>query len=535
MDLFSLNFIILLLILLAAYYFLPKKCQWICLLVASLVFYAFSGWTNLLFIMFSAFSTWGAGVLFARFKQGFEASKKQEGVDKEQRKLLKARMTSQKRRVMWLAVIANFALLAFVKYTPAFTGMGLLFPLGISFYTFQSVGYLMDQYNEKYEPQKNFFKYLLFVSFFPQLIQGPINRYDKMGDQLIAERSFDWDICKRALFLILFGLMKKFAIANLLSGAIAYVLDAPSATIPGSAVVMAILMYSAQQYADFSGGIDLVLGIALLFGVEMMPNFRQPYFAVSLADFWRRWHISLGAWMKDYVFFPFALTKSMQKFGKWGNKKFGREIGRLLPGFLGNVLVFLIVGIWHGAQMHYVIWGLYNGLVISFAEILPPIFDRIKYSIKNKGAKITEMEVQGKTSNENEKAPSRLQYIWHVFATFIIVNIGWYFDRIESMSDCMLCFKNTIVNFKAGELAGVFNDIVANVDAFSARSLIIVGVAILFVLTYSIMSEKGIDVFDFLQKKNIFIRWGVYYFMLVLVQVSMSLANTTEAFLYAVF
>ena len=126
-----------------------------------------------------------------------------------------------------------------------------------------------------------------------------------------------------------------------------------------------LFLFSAQQYADFSGGIDLVLGIALLFGVEMMPNFRQPYFAVSLADFWRRWHISLGAWMKDYVFFPFALTKPMQKLGKWGNAKFGREIGRLFPGTLGNILVFLIVGIWHGAEAHYVIWGLYNGLVIS--------------------------------------------------------------------------------------------------------------------------------------------------------------------------
>ena len=145
------------------------------------------------------------------------------------------------------------------------------------------------------------------------MIQGPINRFARMKEQLFAHHDFDWEQTKRALFLILFGLMKKYAIANLLVDGIAAILDSPSSDIPGSVVIAGILMYSAQQYADFSGGIDLVLGIARLFGIQMAPNFRQPYFAVSLGDFWRRWHISLGAWMKDYVFYPFALTKAMQK------------------------------------------------------------------------------------------------------------------------------------------------------------------------------------------------------------------------------
>lgn len=513
MNFFSIEFIILLLLLLTAYYLLPQRIQWICLLIASIVFYAFSGWTNLLFIIFSAFTTWGAGVLFLRYRSVFEMEKAKEGLDKEQKKKIKAHYNAKKRTIMWLVLGANVAVLAFVKYVPVFSGMGLLFPLGISFYTFQSLGYLLDQYNEKYDPQPNFLKYLLFVSFFPQLIQGPINRYDKIQNSLLDSKIFNWELCKKALFLILFGLMKKFAIANLLSGTVGYILDSPSNTTPGSAIVMAILMYSAQQYADFSGGIDLVLGIALLFGVEMMPNFRQPYFAVSLADFWRRWHISLGAWMKDYVFFPFALTKPMQKLGKWGNAKFGREIGRLFPGTLGNILVFLIVGIWHGAEAHYVIWGLYNGLVISIAEILPVICKTNRNTVSD-GMK-------------------RLRYYLSILGTFVIVNIGWYFDRIIDMSDCWLCFKNTFTNFVG--LNNTLSELMVNVDTFSVRSMCVVGLTILLVLICSILSEKDIDVFNLLQRKNIVIRWGIYYLMLALVQISMSMANSSEPFLYAVF
>ena len=145
--------------------------------------------------------------------------------------------------------------------------------------------------------------------------------------------------------------------------------------IPGSVVVFGILLYSAQQYGDFSGGIDMVEAASSLFGVGMAENFRRPYFSVSLADFWRRWHITLGTWMRDYVFFPFALTKPMQRLGKWASERLGEHLGRTLPACVANILVFLIVGLWHGAEPHYVAWGLYNGVVIALADLgpgLPP-------------------------------------------------------------------------------------------------------------------------------------------------------------------
>lgn len=528
MNLFSLEFVILLSILLLLYYLLPRKIQWMCLLVASIVFYAFSGAVNLVFVGITSFTTWLAGILMSRFTQQFQIEKKSADMAKEQRKKLKAILVRKKRMVLVVTLLSNFGILSYFKYWETIyagvvkalhpekgvVSLGILLPLGISFYTFQAVGYLIDQYKEAYEPERNYLKYLLFVSFFPQMIQGPINRFAQMKEQLFAHHDFEWEQTKRALFLILFGLMKKYAIANLLVDAIAAILDSPSSDIPGSVVVAGILMYSAQQYADFSGGIDLVLGIARLLGIQMAPNFRQPYFAVSLGDFWRRWHISLGAWMKDYVFYPFALTKAMQKLGKWGIKHLGRDVGRVLPACIGNILVFFIVGIWHGAQSHFILWGLYNGVVIALAELMDPAFAKWKTALK---------------INEN----SRGFHIFRMIRTFLIVNIGWYFDRIVDFGDCMLCFKNTITNFGITRFVPVMSALMKDVLPVKAVPVIIFAICLVFVHSY--LSEKQRDVFAILGRTNIVVRWGVYYVLLLLIQLSMNYATSSEAFMYAVF
>lgn len=528
MNLFSLEFLILLSVLLVLYYVVPKRVQWVCLLVASIIFYAFSGVENLAFIGITSFTTWMAGILMSRLVRQFHTAKKSEGITREQRKALKAITIRRKRAVLAATLLINFGILAYFKYWQTIyeglmkalhpergqVSLGILLPLGISFYTFQTVGYLIDQYKEAYEAEKNYFKYLLFVSFFPQMIQGPINRFPQMEGQFFKPHSMNWEKMKRALFLILFGLMKKYAIANLLVDAISVILDAPTADMPGSVIVAGILMYSAQQYADFSGGIDLVMGIAQLFGIQMMPNFRQPYFAVSLADFWRRWHISLGAWMRDYVFYPFALTKPMQRVGKWGMNHLGKHVGRVLPACIGNILVFFIVGIWHGAQSHFILWGLYNGIVIVLAELFAPVFVRWKETL-------------------HIREDSRGFHVFRVIRTFIVVNIGWYFDRIVDFGDCMLCFKNTITNFGLMQFYPKMS--VLMTDVLSIKVIPIILLAICLVFIYSYLSEKQIDVFELLSKKNIVIRWGVYYAMLAFIQFSMSYATSSEAFMYAVF
>ena len=179
--------------------------------------------------------------------------------------------------------------------------LGLLLPLGISFYIFQTSGYLMDVYRGKSKPERNLLKYALFTAWFPQMVQGPINRYDKLAPQLFAGNDFDPDGVKYGLQLILWGMLKKMLIADKLAPGVNAVFADPTAY-TGAITGLAAVLYSIQLYCDFSGGVDLVRGASRLFGVDMAENFNRPYFAVSIDDFWRRWHISLGEWMKDYLF-----------------------------------------------------------------------------------------------------------------------------------------------------------------------------------------------------------------------------------------
>lgn len=313
MSLYSLGFVVFMLALLAAYYATGRllgRGQWVVLLLGSLCYYCLAGsWQTLVYVLFCAVVTWLVPLALKHMDRLCAAERKACD-DRAARKRAKARWQRRKRAVMLLGLLMAFGFLAQLKYWNVILyqlgqassprSLGLLLPLGISFYTFQSVSYLLDVYRGSDEAETNFLRHLLFVTYFPQMIQGPINRHAELAPQLLAYHAWDTQRARRALPLIGYGMLKKFLMADLLVGPISRLLDAPdAAAMPGSWAVLAILMYSAQQYGDFSGGIDMVEGISELLGIQMAPNFRRPYFATSLADFWRRWHISLGQWMRD--------------------------------------------------------------------------------------------------------------------------------------------------------------------------------------------------------------------------------------------
>lgn len=526
MQLYSIQFVVFLIALLALYYLAGRirpQRQWCLLLFGSLVFYAASGLHNFIFILAVALSGWACGLAFKRISAS-AAQRRASASSREEKKAVKAWASRRKWTVLLACLIVDFGILAYVKYWNAFLGLfgqadgplasSLLLPLGISFFTFQSVSYVIDTYNSKVEPEQNFFKYLLFVSWFPQLLQGPINRFDALGEKLFASRRFDVDLAKRSLLLLGFGLMKKYAIANMLVRPVAASLDKIGASTPGSVVLFGILLYSAQQYADFSGGIDMVLGISGLFGIEMAQNFRQPYFSTSLADFWRRWHITLGAWMRDYVFYPFALRPSMQRFGKWAKSHLGRHWGRTLPASIANILVFFLVGIWHGAEMHFVLWGLYNGIVIAAADLASPLFSRMCEALKV----------------SDESFGWRL---WRIVRTFVVVNIGWYFDRIERFDMCLTGLRNTLLSFDASRFM-LYVRTTFHIQHFTACMLIaMAGCVVVFVV--SVLKERGTDVSGALLAKNVVIRYAVYTIVVLLTLLSFSLIPTAEGFMYANF
>jgi D-alanyl-lipoteichoic acid acyltransferase DltB (MBOAT superfamily) len=333
MELFSLAFVIFVVLALAAYYAVGAmlgKGQWVVLLVASLAFYCIAGGVQALgFVLFASLVTWVAarylGACDARCKVARKAC-----ADRAEKKLVKARFLRRKRVALVAALVLCLLVLGYAKYYNVILfnfglarsprSLGILLPLGISFFTFQSLGYLIDAYNGRFSPQENFARYLLFVGWFPQLIQGPINKYEQTGQALLRSRRIQDVDCRRAALRLGYGVFKKVAIANLLFPTYESIFSGVNVHTPGNVIVLGIVVYSVYMYADFSGGIDIVEGISELFGIQMAQNFRQPYFSVSLSDFWRRWHMSLGAWMRDYLFYPFALLAPLQRFGKWATK-----------------------------------------------------------------------------------------------------------------------------------------------------------------------------------------------------------------------
>ena len=516
MNFYSIQFITFLLIALLCYYTILRKKQWICLLAASAVFYYWSGIGNFVFLLLTGFSTWMGAKYLGAYSEEIATLRKDKTIEKEEKNLRKEKIQKKRRIIMWGVLLLNFGVLASLKYLGLAGSngvLGLVLPLGISFYTFQSIGYLLDIYNDKYAPEQNFAKYMLFVSYFPQMIQGPINRYDAIGEQFAGEHTWNGERATKAVYRIGYGLMKKYAIANIFAVVISNIFDSPAQDFSGAMAVFGILLYSAQQYADFSGGIDMVLGVSELFGIEMAENFKQPYFSTSLADFWRRWHISLGKWMRDYVFYPFALTKPLKNLGKWANKNLGKHLGRTLPATLGNLLVFFIVGIWHGAEWHYVVWGLYNGAVIALSDLLAPVYTKMKSALRI-----------------NEEA--KWYHVFRIIRTFIVVNIGWYFDRIVDIDFAFYNLHKSVFAFNAQTFAAEKLVVFEGVKSMG-EIIAIFGCVLVFVV--SVLEEKKISVRDLLYKCPLLMRWGIYSVVIVMILFGCTRVGETGGFMYANF
>lgn len=503
----------------AVYYLVPKRFRWVVLLLASYGFYASRAFASLPFILTTTLTTWLGALMIGRIAERSKARLKAEKatLSKEEKSSIKAQAKKRQRILMYAVLVLNFALLAVMKYTDEVRGMfgasplGFLLPLGISFYTFQSMGYLLDVYNGKYAPQKNPAKFALFVSFFPQLIQGPIGRYDQLSAQLIQGHDFDWQNLQRGFMLILWGLFKKMVVADRALPLVDSIFSAQAGEYGGAVIVLGVLMYSLQQYCDFSGGIDLVTGIAQQMGVTLAPNFKRPYFAVSLGDFWRRWHISLGSWMRDYVFYPFAVTKPMQKLTKAAKHRFGAGFARALPAALGNILVFLLVGLWHGATGNYIAWGLYNGLILAFSALMEPAY-------KQFGEKHAVL------------VSSRKFYVFRALRTFAIVNIGWYFDRALRLSDAFAMLGKTLLQPRLVQLT---DGTLLTLGLTMGDYAVLAG-ALAILVFVSVMQERGKKMREWLMTLSTPKRWILLY-ILLFYTMFFFVPNATTGFIYAVF
>jgi len=389
LSLTSLWFYVLVAVLLAVYYITPGKARWVVLLIASWGFYLLAASQYAPYLAATTFSTWLAGRLMGREQVRLDAQLADDG----ERKVLQAASRKRKARISAGAILLNVAVLATVKYggfaasnlNVLLDAIGrdwrvpvpeLLIPLGISFYTFQSLSYVIDVYRGKIESQPNLARYALFVGFFPQMVQGPIGRYDALAPQLLAANRFDFERIKDGLGLMLWGFFKKLVIADRGALIVANILSNGD-TYQGLYVPLAMVLTALQVYCDFSGGIDIVTGVAEMFGIQLATNFRRPYLAQSVPEYWRRWHITLGAWMRDYVYYPLALWPPLARAGRWLRRAGLKRLGVLLPAMTAELVVFAVIGIWHGAEWKWLVYGLYYAILIILGLVLGPYATKV--------------------------------------------------------------------------------------------------------------------------------------------------------------
>ncbi len=412
MALSSLTFLIFLAGALLTYYLVPVHLRWYVLLAASAVFYLSYSPSAGLSLLATVGMTYGAGRWLGALHQKEQALLA--GTPRENRPAVKKRGVRVRRRVLTAALCLNFLTLAVYKYLNWLLGatglpfrpLELLVPLGLSFYIFQTAGYLIDVYRGKLAAERNFLRYLLFASYFPQMVQGPIHRYGELAPQLFAEHRLQAENLRDGIELMLWGMLKKVLIADTLAAPVAE-LYGNYAAYPGLIVFLGAALYCLQLYCDFSGGIDIVRGVSELFGIRLGENFRRPYFAQSIDDFWRRWHISLGEWMKDYLFYPLALSKWLPRLCKPLRKHLGKRVGKLLVPSVATVVVFLAVGVWQGPGLQNIAYGLWNGLLMSAAMLCAPLF---------------------------KKREGRAMQVFRILRTCFLVTIGRFFSRAESLS-----------------------------------------------------------------------------------------------------
>ena len=357
-------------------------------------FYLMAGIEYLAFILITAATTYLTGLWMGQnfCKQDTFLAENKATLSRDEKKAYKAKVKAKNRVVLIACVVVNFAVLALCKFllvdpfmsmangTPlSFLSLGL--PLGISFYMFQSVGYTVDVYRGTDKAEKNPLKFLLFVSFFPQLIQGPISKHSELAPQLTAGKSFDGKEFSFGLQRMLWGFFKKMVIADRIAVAV-IALRGPEYT--GVGFFLLTLFYAVQIYADFTGGIDMTIGLSQALGIKLTENFVRPFFSKNSAEYWRRWHISLGEWMKSYIFYPISVSQPMLKLSKSARSKLG-NFGKRLPVYVASIATWLVTGIWHGITPNFVLWGMMNCFVIVVSEELNPLYEKFHNRLGWKG------------------------------------------------------------------------------------------------------------------------------------------------------
>lgn len=510
---FSIQYIILLLAAIFFYEILPQRGRrWVLLLFSYLFFYAISG-KLVLFLMASTLSVHHIGLWLADIQN--DCKKELSGIDKKDRdrkKAINAEFTKKQRRVMTFAVIFHVGMLLVLKYsTFGITNINHLFrlihvpvhvhpprfmiPIGISFYTLQAVAYLFDVYREKITADRNLLRISMFMSFFPQIMEGPICRYEDTASSLWEANRIKYENFILGLQRILFGVMKKLVIADRLNLMLQNIYSG-YAEYDGFAMILAAVFYTLQLYCDFSGTMDVVIGSAQIFGVNLPENFRRPFFSATISEFWKRWHVTLGTFFKDYVFFPLSMSKPLKKLTTNARKKLGNHFGPLLAGAIALFTVWLFNGLWHGAGWNYIFFGMFHFVLILSGSIFEPLIIKV-------------------TQKLHIKRSSKPYKCFQIVRTSILVCIGELFFRAESLGAGLTMFSKMFTNFSLKTV----RDGTIFTFGMDRADFIIIGVGVLLLFTISLLQERGVKIRESIGKRNIVFQFAVFYLLIMFIVV----------------
>ena len=502
MSILSIEFLILMAILLVVNYCLPVRFRWLALLAASLTFYAFSGWEGMAYMGVVTLITWAGGLYVARCRAQ-EKLLSEEG-DKVGVYRSKVARTKWVRRIVVLAIagmavfkytdivynLINKVFLAITESRSDLKAWTLIAPLGLSYFTFQSIGYLVDCHRGRVQPEKNPLKYLLFLCFFPQINQGPITTHKQLMPQLLSPARFEPQKFVAGFQLMLWGYFKKLVLADRLAYVTASITTWESQ--PGWMHLMVGIVYLIRLYGDFSGGMDVIRGAAQMLGIEMAENFRRPFFSISVAEYWRRWHISLGAWFRAYLFYPLTTSRFGLMLSKAGQRVLGKKIGRALPGVLATFLTFLLIGVWHVANWNAVIYGVYFGVLLSAALLLEPLFKKLRTLL-----------------HINPKA-----WWWKgvgLVRTWVLVLLPQYFAFTYTPDQAMSMFKGIFNPWTFDKAGTILTEILTKGEWNIAVAALIV------VLLVDLLCEFGVDLNGKLARSFFLIRWVVLIVLILVV------------------
>jgi len=512
MSILSFSFVAFLILAMLVYFLTPGKYQWISLLVISYCFYLFSGVRAVIFILITTTTTYFAGRWIGKINDEFDIavanySGPNPKMTRIEKKALKDDEDKRKKRIMVTTIVINFGILIALKYlnplVDLMNGICSLFhlkyeipylsvvvPLGISYYTFQAVSYIIDLYRRKYAPEKNFGHFMLYISFFPQLIQGPISRYNEFMPGLLEPHRFDFNRIKNGAVLSMWGLFKKLVIADRITFMTSTIFSAPE-TYSGFYLLAGMVIAVIRMYTDFSGGIDITRGVAEAFGIEMPENFTRPFFSISFDELWRRWHITLNHWFRDYVFYPLTLSRPLQKFGKRMRKVVGDNFGKKLPTLIAVIICRIFNAIWHGTTAASIVSGIYYGIVLALSFYFEP-----------------HIKQWTKTLRINTEC-----FSWKVFQcvrTFFVFGAPFVLGGARTFDKVALYIRCLFKKFNPWIL---FDGSLYNLGV-SQDQLRIVSLALLALLVVSAIQEKGYSVREVLDKQNIVFR-GMVYLLLI--------------------